>query len=615
MIQRSFYLTITVLMALMFAACANMKAPGGGPKDVYAPQVMESDPPNYTTHFDAKRIELTFDEFVTVSDVTSEVFISPPLQNMPDIKTRKKSVIITIDEELHDSTTYSIFFGKAIKDLTEGNPMENYNYVFSTGDRIDSLSVIGEVVNAFDLKPREDVLVMLYEDNNDTIPFDSLPYLVKPAYLTRTNPAGFFVINNLRGGDYMMFAISDINLSATYDQADEEIAFLDSLIAPKYLAPEIPDTVLMDSLALLQDDSLVDIEMQGQAELLYDIGEELVEDLPYDTNLMISDLLIADTIPPDTVKEGFFTIFMFKETPDTVQRLLDADKPRNRVLRFIFRYPAEDVLITPLTPVPDDWMVEEWNKGLDTLRYYIMSESLDTISLKISQDTTIFDTISYSLIDKEIQQRKKDREEAQILKVITNTKLPFPYFEDLLLKTGYPFQEYDISRFLLVEGEDSLQPVLELYGQSGRMLKLDHELKENTQYMLFFPDSALTDVLGRSNDSTELRFTTNTYEDYGLYTLHVLNNSPYDQIVIQLLTENELMVREDILGREATITWDLLNPGKYIIKAFADINHNSIWDTGDFLDKRQPEPVVYFPQVIEVRAGWSFEEDWPVEFR
>ena len=244
----------------------------------------------------------------------------------------------------------------------------------------------------------------------------------------------------------------------------------------------------MDSLALLQDDSLVDIEMQGQAELLYDIGEELVEDLPYDTNLMVSDLLIADTIPPDTVKEGLFTMFMFKETPDTVQRLLGTDKPRNRVLRFIFRYPAEDVLITPLTPVPDDWMVEEWNKGLDTLRYYIMSESLDTISLKISQDTTIFDTTSYSLIEKEIQQRKKDREKAQILKVITNTKAPFPYFEDFLLKTGYPFQEFDLSRFLLVEGEDSLQPVLELYGQSGRMLKLDHELKENTQYILFFPN-------------------------------------------------------------------------------------------------------------------------------
>ncbi|MCK4569690.1 MAG: Ig-like domain-containing protein, partial [Bacteroidales bacterium] len=615
MLKRVIWITLAGALLMLCAYCANMKAPGGGPRDIYAPQVLESDPPNYTTHFEASKIVLKFNEFVTVSDVTKEVFISPPLQNTPDIKTRGKLVIITIDEELYDSTTYSIFFGKSIKDLTEGNPIENYNYVFSTGDKIDSLSVIGEVINAFDLKPREDVLVMLYEDDNDTIPFDSLPYLVKPAYLTRTNPAGFYVINNLRGGDYMMFALADDNLSATYDQANEDIAFLDSLIAPIYMVREVPDSLQMDSLAMLPEDTLVDMEIQGQAELLDEIGEEIVEELLYDTNLMVSDLLIADSIPSDSVEEGFYTLFIFKETPDTIQRLLGADKPRKRVLRFIFSYPANDVLITPLTPVPDNWMLEEWNKGLDTLRYYIMSESLDTISLKISQDTTVFDTISFSLMEKDIPQRKKERKKSQVLNVISNTKSPFPYFENFVLKTGYPFLEYDFSRFILVEGVDSLQPVLEVYEQADRMIRLDHELKENTTYILFFPDSVLTDVLGRNNDSTEFRFNTNSYEDYGLYTLNVVNASPYEQLVIQLMTEKEEMVREEILGRESTINWDLLKPAKYIIKAFADLNHNGKWDTGDFLEKRQPEPVVYYHDVIEVRAGWSFEEDWTVEFK
>ena len=162
----------------LFFGCANMKSPGGGPKDIYPPIVEESDPPNYSTYFNSKKITLTFDEFVTVSDVVKEVFISPPLQSSPEIKTKGKSVIISFDEILLDSTTYSIFFGKAIKDLTEGNPLENYNYVFSTGAKIDSLSIVGEVMDAFELKPREDVLVMLYEDDNDTIPFDSLLYFV-----------------------------------------------------------------------------------------------------------------------------------------------------------------------------------------------------------------------------------------------------------------------------------------------------------------------------------------------------------------------------------------------------------------------------------------------------
>ncbi len=614
MIRRAFYLIILGVLALLLADCANMRAPGGGPQDIYPPQVLESDPPNYTTHFNATKITLKFNEFVTVSDVITEVFISPPLQNTPEMKTRGKSVIITFEEELQDSTTYSIFFGKSIKDLTEGNSMENYNYVFSTGDRIDSLSVIGEVINAYDLTPREDVLVMLYEDDNDTIPFDSLPFLVKPSYLTRTNTAGFFVINNLRGGEYMMFSIADANLTATYDQADEDIAFLDSLIMPIYMVREELDSSYLDSLAMLPEDSLVDIEMQEQMELLYEIGEELVEELPDDTLLMVSELIIADTLPDEEVEEGSYSLFMFHEIPDTIQRLLEVIKPKERILRFVFRYPAENVEITPLTPVPDNWMVKEWNKGLDTLRYYILSENMDTISLKISEDTTVYDTVSYSLIEAEIPQRRRDREKEQILNIFTNIKNPFPHYEQLELKSGYPFTEVDFSNFLLIEGEDTLLPNMEIFDVAGRMIRLDHPLKEGTFYTLLYPDSVLTDLLGRSNDSTEFNFKTNSYEDYGLYELHAVNASAYDQLVIQLLSESEKLVREEIVVDEGSIKWDLLKPGKYIIKAFADINHNGRWDTGDFLEKRQPEPVVYFSAIIEVRAGWSFEEDWVVIF-
>ena len=81
------------------------------------------------------------------------------------------------------------------------------------------------------------------------------------------------------------------------------------------------------------------------------------------------------------------------------------------------------------------------------------------------------------------------------------------------------------------------------------------------------------------------------------------------------MTEDEKLIRENGVVTEETIKWDMLPPGKYMIKAYADLNHNRKWDTGDFSAKLQPEPVVYFQGVIEVRAGWSFEEDWPVEFK
>jgi len=568
---RSATLFFAIVAFLLMSDCANMKGPSGGPKDIYPPIVEESEPPNYSTFFTSQKIVLKFDEFVVVSDVVSEVFISPPLQNTPDIKVKGKTVVITIDEELQDSTTYSIFFGNAIKDNTEGNPLENYTYVFSTGGYIDSLSIVGEVTDAFELKPREAILIMLYEDDNDTIVFDSLPYFVKPSYVTRTSEEGYFVINNISDGEYALYALSDNNMSATYDNAEEEVAFLDSLISPVYLVPVLRDSLFSDSLA------------------------------------------VADSLPPDLPLEEFYTLFLFQEG-DTVQRLLDTEKTRQRVLRFIFRYPAKNIKIEPLTPVTDAWMKQEWSTNFDTLRYYIMNENLDTISLKISLGEIVFDTVSYSLNEEILPLRKKERQIEKILKISGSKQKLFPHHKNFFLTTGYPIIDYDFSRFLLVEGEDTLQPELSIYGEAGRKIRLDYEFKEKTPYTLFLPDSVLTDLLGRSNDTTYFNFTTNEYEDYGLYNIHVVNNSPYEQLIIQLLTVDEKILRNEFIQTEGSIAWDYLKPGKYMIKANADLNLNGEWDTGNFSERLQPEPVVYYKELIVVREGWSFDLDWAVSF-
>lgn len=562
---------LTLIAMLLMVACANMKAPSGGPKDIYPPIVEESDPPNYSIHFSSDKITLTFDEFVAVSDVAKEVFISPPFQQTPEIRTRGKSVIISVEEELRDSTTYSIFFGNSIRDITEGNPMENYTYVFSTGDKIDSLSIVGEVLDAFNLTPRGEVLVMLYEDANDTIAFDSLVYKVKPSYLTRTSEEGFFVINNIKEGVYDLLSLADNNMSATYDNVEEEVAFLDSLISPRYLDNFEGDSLLSDSLT------------------------------------------VTDSLPPDIPLEDFYSLFIFKEA-DTIQRLLDVEKPRERVLRFIFRQPAENIQIEALTEVTENWMLQEWNKTFDTLRYYIMDDEMDTISLKISMDTTVFDTVSYSLVEKVLPQRKKDQREARILSVSKPRGIVFPHHHEFIIATSYPFIEYDFGRFLLTEGLDTLQPQMAIEGEAERKIKLLHPLKENTDYSLFIPDSALTDLLGRSNDTIILNFTTDQKDDYGKYRIRAVNESPYEQLVVQLLNEKESLVREAIILEEEIIDWDYLKPGEYLLKVFADLDKNGEWTTGNLSTRQQPEPVVFYPEMIQVREAWNFDLDWLIRF-
>ncbi|MCB0640491.1 MAG: carboxypeptidase regulatory-like domain-containing protein, partial [Phaeodactylibacter sp.] len=105
-----------------------------------------------------------------------------------------KTVLFEFDEneELRENATYIINFGDAIKDFTEGN-IAPIRFIFSTGDYIDSLEVKGRVVDAVSGEPVSDVLVMLYDNLNDTVVRTERPF-----YFSRTDKAGQFKIENVK---------------------------------------------------------------------------------------------------------------------------------------------------------------------------------------------------------------------------------------------------------------------------------------------------------------------------------------------------------------------------------------------------------------------------------
>jgi len=190
-ITKIFIVGLAFLSAiLMLTHCAQPVAPGGGPKDEQPPKVVKYEPDDFSTRFSSDKFSMTFDEFVQLDNINQKVLISPPMDKMPDFKLKGKSLVVKFNEALKENTTYTIFFGDAIVDITEKNPLKENTYIFSTGDKVDSMSMSGTVIQAVDLKPAEDVFVMLYKTNIDTIPVDSLPLVAKPFYLSKTDKNG-----------------------------------------------------------------------------------------------------------------------------------------------------------------------------------------------------------------------------------------------------------------------------------------------------------------------------------------------------------------------------------------------------------------------------------------
>ena len=216
-----------LLLAILFVyGCAVPQKPAGGPRDVTPPKLLKATPQNQTRNFNAKVIQLDFDEYFRIANPYQEITITPAPEKQPEFKTKKKSLIIELQDTLLKETTYSINFGKAILDVNEGNVVKNFTYVFSTGNLIDSLNVSGNVTDNQTGEKEKDVTVMLFTLKQDSLLFGKK----KPPIYTTTDSAGNFKLSNLHEGVYKIYALREDAGNKIYDSEKELIGFSSKLI-------------------------------------------------------------------------------------------------------------------------------------------------------------------------------------------------------------------------------------------------------------------------------------------------------------------------------------------------------------------------------------------------
>ncbi|WP_344675247.1 Ig-like domain-containing domain [Sphingobacterium kyonggiense] len=212
------------MISLSFMQCANMQRPTGGPKDSIPPKLLNESPANLTKNFKAKEIVLTFDEYIKLASWQREFNLSPDAATSIQPKIKKKNLIITLPDSLEENTTYTINFGKGLVDYNEGNPIQNYTYVFSTGPELDSLTIEGSVLNGytkeFDLNKDKEVIAILIPTAKDSI-FGKK----KASYYTAVDSSGNFKFKNLREDTYRVYAIKDLNNDKIYNINEEWIGF------------------------------------------------------------------------------------------------------------------------------------------------------------------------------------------------------------------------------------------------------------------------------------------------------------------------------------------------------------------------------------------------------
>lgn len=562
---------IVILTSLALWDCAHQGSLSGGPKDVVPPIPVEADPPDRSTHFNFSRITVTFSEFIQLKDPAKEIFISPPMQLKPEYKVHGKKLIVEFREPLKENSTYTINFGNAITDYTEGNPFTNFEYVFSTGQNIDSLWIAGRVLDAFTLAPVSDIIAMVYIDDNDTLPLDSLPARVPPRSAAKTDKDGKFSINNLSPGQYKLFALEDLNNNFYFDLPNERIGFLDSLVL--LTPPPLDDTAeinLTDTVALLKP--------------LTRFGDESV-----------------------------YQLYFFEEK-DSTQKLLSKKLFGTNRLQYIFRMPVDSIEISLLetVPAPGNWFIPEFGQNRDTIDLWLQPGLPDTIKIRVSDSKNISDTSRFYLTQN-LRAARQRKPEAEVLSFNVNTRAgALELNRDLILTFPGPLSGFDTTKMFLKSEFDSIPPVLTFTDTIHRKVKVSHIWEPGTAYRIMLDDSAFTDREGHVNDSTVITFKVRIPEDYGILLLTVRFKEDPGQYIVQLLDTKEKLIKEQIVVEPGTLRFGHLLPGKYKIKAIQDMNRDGRWNPGKYKWNLLPERVFYYPKEIEIRSNWDLQEEWTV---
>ena len=217
---------LSAMALVQIGGCANIVPPSGGPRDSIPPYAVYAKPKDSSINIAPKEILISFNEYITTNALQEQLIVSPNIKNNPLIDQRLNMLRIRLSDSLNTNTTYSFQFGNAIRDVNENNIAQNYTYVFSTGNQIDTGKLFGKVQIAETGLVDSTLIAVLHPIEND-----SAIYKDKPNYYTRINGQGGFEFNFLPAKDFNIYIVPN-DYNKRYDDSTKLFAFFDHSVAP-----------------------------------------------------------------------------------------------------------------------------------------------------------------------------------------------------------------------------------------------------------------------------------------------------------------------------------------------------------------------------------------------
>lgn len=588
-----------LFMGAFFTRCASIMTPQGGPKDTIPPVIVKLEPDNFTTNFQEKRIYIEFNEFVQIKDQQKEFYTSPAMKKLPLIATRGKGIVITIRDTLQENTTYALDFGSAIRDNNEGNPLNAMRYVFSTGDKVDSLMCSGYTADSYtaDSVSRTFIWFFIADSLPDTPDYDSTIFNRKPDAIARAQNNGIFIAQNLKPVDYRIYAFGDKNDNMMYEAGTDLVGIIDGVYNPAKM-PEF--AIWFDSLRMY----------------------------------------------PSAEPQLYFRMFTDKAFKN--QRLVEATRPACKKAMLYFNTANPDIESIRFDSIPSDKILyDPQTKGKDTvaLWFNVPAENLpDTLKGEITYfrhdsvrqyvKTTEPLKIEWHLVESKDEQRAREKEEKEREKALkegreyTPPQKPNPFKHSFSasgefnpetgfdVKFDFPAVKFDSAAVTLVKmGEgDKEEPVAKHFIRDSLNMSrwhIDAKWEEATKYRLFIPAGAVTDIMGYENDTITLNIASFDPEKFATLVINVKGEDDKQYIIQQTdaAGKTQREVKHVVTGKYRI---RFVPAGEIRLRIIEDTNGNGEWDAGDVVKRLQPERAEMYisdkgEDLFATKVNWEIE--------
>ena len=591
-----------ILIGGIFSRCAHTMTPQGGPKDTIPPVIVAMTPDNFATNVKTvgNKIYVEFNEFVQLKDQNKEFFTSPAMKKKPILTIRGKGVAIQIRDTLLENTTYALNFGSAIRDNNEGNPLNAMRYVFSTGDKVDSMYCSGYTADSYkaDSVSKSYIWFYIADSLPDTPDWDSTMFNRKPDVIARAENNGIFIVQNLKPVPYRIYAYQDKNDNQLYEAGSDLVGFVDSLYNPAELPdfaiwfdslrmyptaePQLYFRMFMDETFKRQTLQSAERPSRHQALLQFGAAHPRIEEIRFDS--ISNDNIIFDpqTIGRDTIALWFNV--PAEELPDTIKGEIT-----------YYKHDSIRQLVKTTEPLKLAWK-------------YIETKEEERERIK--------------------QEKEKERAE-KAGETYTPPKKPNPFKfkmpqsgdvnpeQHLTVDFDFPLTKLDSAAVKLTEvdengGEKPVKITFERDTANMRRWRLVAKWKELAKYNLMIPSGAIKNVAGEQNDTIKGSYTGIDHEKFATVIVDLKGKPDSTKYIVQLTNAQGALQQEKRNVSGGKIVFNYVAPGDIKMRLIEDANGNGKWDSGNVVERRQPERSELYvnengEDTFVTKANWEME--------